>query len=107
MLPVRHAVSSHFPSLRTWNSGCGSEYHRSLNHSKGNREMAQVQLESDKYMKHVMRDEKARWRKARNEKAIADFTTFVLGLVAMGVGVYAVQNQEVWVPVVQRLLNSI
>ena len=69
--------------------------------------MAQVQLESDKYMKHVMRDEKARWRKARNEKAIADFTTFVLGLVAMGVGVYAVQNQEVWVPVVQRLLNSI
>lgn len=69
--------------------------------------MAQVELESNKYMKHIMREEKTRWRKARNEKAIADFTTFVLGLIAMAVGVYAVQNQDLWVPFVQRIWNSL
>ena len=68
-------------------------------------DMTQLQLESQKYVQDIMLAEVARQRKERNRKAIHDFTTFLLGLVAMVVGVYAVQHQQVWLPVVQSFFR--
>ena len=102
---VHHVVESRHKfdvstALGYWNTSCDSTWcSRSILQEQST--MTQIELESAKYMKNVMLEEKARWTKARNEKAVQDFTTFVFGLVAIGVGILAVQEQELWVPFVR------
>lgn len=67
--------------------------------------MAQIELESYKYMKNVMLEEKGKWRQARDRKALQDFATFVFGLAAMFIGTFAVQEHQRWMPVVSGFLG--
>lgn len=67
--------------------------------------MAQQQLQSYKYMNSVMLEEKAKWRRARDWKALHDFATFVFGLAGMFFGTLAVQEHQRWMPVITNFLG--
>ena len=68
--------------------------------------MAYIELDSYKYMQPAEQDQRA-IRRARNAKAISDFTTFLTGLGAMYVGILAVRNMDVWRPHVEHALSAI
>jgi hypothetical protein len=68
--------------------------------------MEYVALSSYKYMKPVLKQERRMIRKARNAKAIHDFTKFLIGLAAMYVGVFAAQHIAVWRPYVKEVLSA-
>ena len=67
--------------------------------------MAEVELESIKYFKTIAGEEKTKLRQARDWKALHDFATFVFGLAAMFFGTYAIQEHEVWMPVLEAFLG--
>lgn len=68
--------------------------------------MAYVQLSSAKYVEQAMKQDIAKWKRARSRKAIGDFVTFVYGVVGIYVGLYAVNHMDVWMPPAQRFLAS-
>ncbi len=67
--------------------------------------MEYIELSSYKYMAPVVQQEQESIRQARNTKAIRDLTTFLFGLVAIRVGVLAVQNMDVWRPHVENFAS--
>jgi hypothetical protein len=70
--------------------------------------MTHVQtLKSEKYWQQIVDADAQRERKSRNQKAIRDFMTFIFGLGAMALGVYLVEHQQIWLPAVQELIQSL
>ena len=45
--------------------------------------------------------------RAQNAKAIGDFTTFLFGLAAIQVGLFAVKNMQVWRPQMDTFLATL
>ena len=68
--------------------------------------MKYVEMASAQYMEPMLKEEKKCIRRARNAKAIQDVMTFLVGLVAMYVGVTIVQHISVWGPHVRQFLVS-
>ena len=66
-----------------------------------------IQLESEKFMKSAERQNKKAFRRYRNQKAIRDFVTFLFGLGAIWLGLFAIQHMSIWRPHVENLLASI
>ena len=64
-------------------------------------------LKSEKYWQISMQQEIQVMRRLRNQKAIRDFVTFLAGLGAMALGVYAVEHQQSWLPVVTDWLGVV
>lgn len=64
-------------------------------------------LSSRVYYEEVLRQERREFRRLRNQKAIRDFLTFLFGLGAMAVGVFLVEHQADWMPVVRELQDTL
>ena len=68
--------------------------------------MNYVELSSAKYLASVEDQDSKLEVQERNRKAIRDFTTFLLGLFAMQVGVIVVQNLPVWRPYLEHVFAT-
>ena len=64
-------------------------------------------LTSEKYWHVTMKQEMEATRRLRNQKAIRDLMTFLVGLAAMALGVYLVEQQAYWLPIVKPWLDAI
>jgi hypothetical protein len=69
--------------------------------------MGQIELESSKYMQKVMEEEQVRWRRTRDTKALQDIATFCFGVTAFVLAVWAFQEKETWLPIMQSFLQKI
>ena len=69
--------------------------------------LTEMTLTTEKYVRQSMNQEQKQGRRERNRKALRDFRTFLLGLVAIGFGVYAAQLIPVWTPIVKAHMASL
>lgn len=65
-----------------------------------------VELSTAKYFNQVTRQEISAGKRARNRKARSDFSTFLLGLLAIQIGVWTVKAMPQWLPALKALLQS-
>lgn len=73
----------------------------------GGTRMGHIELESARYVHKVMKEEQAMQTRARNAKAIEDFTFFCIGVAAFLTTVWAVQAKDSWLPLVRELLHHL
>ena len=64
-------------------------------------------LSSEKYWQAIVQQEEKAVRHSRNQKAIRDFVTFLVGLAAMALGIYLVEHQQQWLSVVNPWMQAI
>jgi hypothetical protein len=55
-------------------------------------------LETEKYVHKAMKKEVRVWKRARNAKALRDFTTFLFGVAFLAIGFYIGQQLPNWFP---------
>jgi hypothetical protein len=65
------------------------------------------ELSTQKYLFESLEQEIKQQKRARDRKAIRDFLTFLMGLVAIACGTYAVEQMPIWLPVVKQFVPEI
>jgi len=64
------------------------------------------QLATEKYLRRKLKKENREVRRVRNRKAIQDFTTFLMGVVAVPFAILLGQQIPHWLPIITDVLQS-